>query len=105
MANKNEIDAAIDKLFADAIPLLNALGDSNRQLILRNLRSDVGTSVNDLTLMMPLSRPAVSHHLKILFDLGLLRVEKQGTTRLYFVDTKKALGPIKALIAAIDSAS
>lgn len=105
MNNKNEVDAYIDKLFADAIPLLNALGDSNRQQILRCLRSDVGTSVNDLAAMLPISRPAVSHHLKILHDLNLVRFEKEGTTRLYFVDTKKALGPIKALVAAIESAS
>ncbi len=69
------------------------------------LRNDIGTSVNDLTLQMPLSRPAVSHHLKILFDLQLVRVEKQGTTRLYYVDTQRAIAPVRKLIEAIDQAN
>lgn len=90
------------KYFEQSLPLFDALGDKNRQLILMHLRSDKGTSVNDLAKLMPISRPAVSHHLKILYNLNLLRVEQQGTTRLYFVDTKKGIGPVRSLIQAID---
>lgn len=97
----NKLDQEIAKYFIESIPLFNALGDHNRQLILMHLKSDAGTSVNDLTKLMPISRPAVSHHLKILFDLNLLKVERKGTTRLYLLDTKKALDPVRKLIDSI----
>ncbi|MEL7116652.1 MAG: metalloregulator ArsR/SmtB family transcription factor [Pseudomonadota bacterium] len=59
-----------------------ALADPTRQSVLEALRAgprSVGSLANDL----PVSRPAVSQHLKVLSDAGLLRVETRGTRRLY----------------------
>ena len=59
-----------------------ALADPMRRNLLESLRNGpkaVGRLAQDL----PVSRPAVSQHLKVLSDAGLLDVEQQGTRRLY----------------------
>lgn len=71
------------ELFHKAEPLFIALGDPNRQQIVVQLLQTHKLSVNAITDTSPLSRPAVSHHLKILMQAGIVSVEKQGTQRLY----------------------
>ena len=71
------------ELFHKAEPLFVALGDPNRQQIVVQLLQTHKLSVNAITDATPLSRPAVSHHLKILAQAGLVSVEKNGTQRLY----------------------
>lgn len=70
-------------LFHKAEPLFVALGDSHRQQIVVQLLQTHKLSVNAITDATPLSRPAVSHHLKILAQAGLVSVERRGTQRLY----------------------
>src|SRR4051812_38354331 len=43
-------------------------------------------AVNELARMLPVSRPAVSQHLKVLKDAGLVTDTKSGTRRLYKLD-------------------
>jgi len=64
---------------------LVALGDPTRQAILTLLSRDQLT-VNDVSERFDLSRPAISHHLKVLHDAGLLRRERRGRERIYRVD-------------------
>ena len=71
------------QLFHKAEPLFVALGDPNRQQIVVQLLQTHKLSVNAITDATPLSRPAVSHHLKILAQAGLVSVERNGTQRLY----------------------
>jgi DNA-binding transcriptional ArsR family regulator len=71
------------KLFHKTEPLFVALGDPNRQQIVVQLLQTHKLSVNAITDATPLSRPAVSHHLKILAQAGLVSVERNGTQRLY----------------------
>lgn len=71
------------ELFHKAEPLFIALGDPNRQQIVVQLLQTHKLSVNAITNATPLSRPAVSHHLKILAQTGLVSVERSGTQRLY----------------------
>jgi DNA-binding transcriptional ArsR family regulator len=59
-----------------------ALGDPNRRLILALLR-DRGRSVGELADALPISRPAVSRHLRLLRDAGLVVEEPRGTRRIY----------------------
>jgi len=64
---------------------LDALGDpTRRQLFERLSRGPV--SVQQLADALPVSRPAVSQHLKVLKDAGLVTVRPAGTRRLYQVD-------------------
>ncbi len=70
-------------LFRQCSPLFTALADDARQEIIVLLTGSKSLSVNDITAQMALSRPAVSHHLGILKDVGLVRVQKMGTKRMY----------------------
>jgi ArsR family transcriptional regulator len=79
--------ALIQDDFAKSRCLLTALGDETRQLILTVLmnadKKDVGMRVGEITEKTHLSRPAVSHQMKILLDVGLTRVRHVGTMNFY----------------------
>ena len=59
-----------------------ALGDPNRREILR-LLSDGDKPVREIADAMPISRPAVSRHLRLLKDAGLVAEQAEGTRRIY----------------------
>jgi DNA-binding transcriptional ArsR family regulator len=59
-----------------------ALGDPNRRAIVELLGGG-GRSVGELANALPISRPAVSRHLKLLKEAGLVVEEPQGTRRIY----------------------
>ena len=65
--------------------VLDALGDWTRRQIFEALRQGP-RSVGDLAQNLPVSRPAVSQHLRVLKDAGLVRDRKDGTRRIYSVD-------------------
>lgn len=62
-----------------------AIADANRRLLLEALRRGPKT-VGELARGLPVSRPAVSQHLKVLLDAGLVSVRAQGTKRIYALD-------------------
>ena len=64
---------------------LLALGDPTRLAILERL-VDGPSAVVDLARDLPVSRPAVSQHLRVLKDAGLVRDEAIGNRRIYRVD-------------------
>jgi DNA-binding transcriptional ArsR family regulator len=59
-----------------------ALGDPNRREILRLLGAE-DRAVGDIAEAMPISRPAVSRHLRVLKDAGLVAERAEGTRRIY----------------------
>ncbi len=59
-----------------------ALGDANRRAILELLGPE-GRSVGELADQLPISRPAVSRHLRLLKEAGLVVEEPRGTRRIY----------------------
>ena len=61
-----------------------ALGDPNRRAILELLGAG-GRSVGEVAEELPISRPAVSRHLRLLKEAGLVVEEAQGTRRIYRV--------------------
>nr|MCR5058400.1 metalloregulator ArsR/SmtB family transcription factor [Clostridiales bacterium] len=66
-----------------------AIGDEVRQHILLEMlkHGNVnGMRVNDIAATTNLSRPAVSHHLQILKDAGIIKVRKEGTKNYYYID-------------------
>ncbi|MFP5353268.1 MAG: ArsR/SmtB family transcription factor [Actinomycetota bacterium] len=65
--------------------LLDALGDPTRRAVLESLRTGP-KPVSALASGLPVSRPAVSQHLKVLADAGLVRHEKVGRQRLYEIE-------------------
>jgi DNA-binding transcriptional ArsR family regulator len=62
-----------------------ALGDPNRRAIVELLAAGggAGRSVQELADALPISRPAVSRHLRLLKEAGLVREEPVGTRRIY----------------------
>lgn len=69
--------------------ILCALGDENRQhLLLEMMKMGKcsGVRVGEITEKTHLSRPAVSHHLQILKDAGILKVRREATRNYYYFD-------------------
>jgi DNA-binding transcriptional ArsR family regulator len=69
----------------NATAMLTALGDPTRQAIFERL-TDGPLAVGQLADVLPISRPAVSQHLKVLKEVGLVTDRQEGTRRLYSVD-------------------
>ncbi|HEX4009832.1 MAG TPA: metalloregulator ArsR/SmtB family transcription factor [Solirubrobacteraceae bacterium] len=61
---------------------LDALGDPNRRAIVEIL-SDGGRSVQQIADELPISRPAVSRHLRLLKSAGLVEDQVDGTRHIY----------------------
>ena len=79
----------LSKGFAACSQMLAAIGDETRQhLILEMIRigNCGGIRVGEITEKTNLSRPAVSHHLKIMKDAGLIKVRREGTKNYYYFD-------------------
>jgi DNA-binding transcriptional ArsR family regulator len=64
---------------------LDALGDPTRRAIFEHL-AERPAAVVELAAVVPVSRPAVSQHLKVLKDARLVRDEQVGTRRVYSLD-------------------
>lgn len=62
-----------------------AIADSSRRYLLEELRRGPKT-VNELASGLPVSRPAVSQHLKVLLDAGLVQSSPDGTKRVYSIN-------------------
>lgn len=79
----------VETYFHDCMPLFIALGDEMRLNIIEVLSHAVqsgnrdGLNVNEITRQLGLSRPAISHHLKILKNSGLVKVRESGTSNFY----------------------
>ena len=86
MSDFTYIVAMTDRVFA-------ALADPTRREIFERL-AERPQSVNTLAANFPISRPAVSQHLRILKDAGLVADEARGTSRIYRIDPN-GLGPIR----------
>jgi len=71
--------------------VLDALGDWTRRQIFDALKSGPH-SVGELAARVPVSRPAVSQHLKVLKDAGLVLDTRDGTRRIYRVDPNGLAG-------------
>ena len=74
---------------ANVSAMLTALGDPTRQAIFERL-SHGPLAVGQLAEALPVSRPAVSQHLQVLKDVGLVFDRQEGTRRLYQVDPERA---------------
>ena len=88
------------EILRECIPTFSVLADENRLLILQVLFDEGRLNVNALTEKLHLSRPAVSHHLKLMLDAGLVQVEQLGKERYYTVSLDEAGRRFQRLMAA-----
>ena len=70
-----------------AIEALGALGDPTRRAIFERLAARP-SAVGDLAVGLPVSRPAVSQHLRVLKEAGLVSETPEGTRRIYRLDPR-----------------
>src|SRR3954447_15857098 len=71
-----------------------ALTDPTRRAVFERLR-DGPRPVGEIARGLPVTRPAVSQHLKVLKDAGLVADRSEGTKRIYYIDPK-GLGAMRA---------
>ncbi len=71
----------------DLAPALAALADPTRRTLFERLAQEPA-SVGALAAGMTVTRPAVSQHLRVLKDAGLVQDEAQGTRRVYRIDPR-----------------
>src|SRR5438874_13772966 len=64
---------------------MDALGDRTRRAIFEQLRNGP-RAVGEIAAELPVSRPAVSQHLRVLKDAGLVVERRNGTRRTYRAD-------------------
>jgi DNA-binding transcriptional ArsR family regulator len=73
---------------------MSALGDPTRRTIFERL-AQRPMAVGELAGELPVSRPAVSQHLRVLKDAGLVRERPEGTRRVYRIDPE-GVGALRA---------
>lgn len=81
---------------ADVEPVFAALADPTRRRVLALLKGGE-RSVAELTGQLPVSQSAVSQHLKVLREAGLVSSRAEGTRRLYRVD-RDGLSAVRAFV-------
>jgi DNA-binding transcriptional ArsR family regulator len=91
----------IKELFKKNQLLFSALGDPNRQEILLIMADTKHLSVGQVAKLTKLSRPAVSHHLKILQEAQLVTQHIEGTRRYYRPTLKAHITPIRQFLDAV----
>ena len=75
---------------------MSALGDSTRRAIFERL-GEGPSAVGELARELPVSRPAVSQHLRVLKEAGLVRDQRVGNRRLYRLDPD-GVGALRAYL-------
>jgi DNA-binding transcriptional ArsR family regulator len=78
--------------------LFHALGDLQRQDILLLLAEHERLNVSQIAQNMTLSRPAISHHLRVLKEAGLVQMERESRENFYSLIWEEPIGQLKLLI-------
>jgi len=90
-------------VFRACTPIFHALGDSARQDIILLLAEHEALTVTEIAEQSHLSRPAISHHLKVLRDNKLVTIEQKGTQRYYSLALDESVSLLKSLIHKIET--
>jgi ArsR family transcriptional regulator, arsenate/arsenite/antimonite-responsive transcriptional repressor len=91
----------VARTMADCTPLFFALGEPARQQILVLLTEHEELNVNQLTERLPLSRPAISHHLKVLRQAGLVSVRQAGVEHFHQLSIEPAVALLARFVAEV----
>jgi ArsR family transcriptional regulator, arsenate/arsenite/antimonite-responsive transcriptional repressor len=79
-------------------PIFLALGDRFRQDIVMLLAQHERLNVNQITEHIALSRPAVSHHLKVLLQSGLVQMERVSRENFYSLSVDEGLAQLRTFV-------
>ncbi len=99
MIEKEKLNA-VCSLFEHCAPIFIGLGDAQRQKLFLDIAEygEDGLNVSALAAKSKLSRPAVSHHLKILKDCGIIVPIKKGTQIFYRLKILNAVNDVQNLL-------
>jgi DNA-binding transcriptional ArsR family regulator len=89
---------AIPREWRDISKVYTALGDEHRQRILLTFSPGERLNVGQIADVSTLSRSAVSHHLKVLRDAGVLRNEKVGKEIYFWIDKKFLIDTMSTVV-------
>lgn len=89
------------QILKQCIPTFAMLADENRHRILDLLMVNGKMNVNDITTHGHLSRPAVSHHLRLMLQAGLVQVEQVGKERYYFATLEPSAMLLSKLVESL----
>ncbi|MFB9769942.1 ArsR/SmtB family transcription factor [Lactiplantibacillus modestisalitolerans] len=82
MANYQKSEVAL----AESATLINIFAEKiRRQIIIALGNSDDGLNVTDITAMVNISRPAVSHHLRLMREAGVIDMRSNGVEHIYYL--------------------
>lgn len=85
---KKTYSKALPREWKPVSEVFAALGDEHRQRMLLLFEKGERLNVGQIVEVSPLSRSAVSHHLKVLKQAGVLRSEKVGKEVYYWIDAE-----------------
>ena len=93
------------KTFNSCVPFFIAMSDEYRQQLIMDIAEagSEGINVSNLSAKSKLSRPAISHHLKVLKETGLISPLKVGTQIFYQLNLKENFKTISELIKSMES--
>ncbi|MBT1137294.1 ArsR/SmtB family transcription factor [Lactiplantibacillus argentoratensis] len=98
MANFQQSETA---LIASAT-LINIFAEKiRRQIIIALGNSDNGLNVTDITALVNISRPAVSHHLRLMREAGVIDMRSNGVEHIYFLTLTAPLRQLQATFATL----
>lgn len=90
-------------ILKECAPVFSMLQDENRQKILMQLFDYGEMNVLEITDKMELSRPAVSHHLKLLLNAGIVSSRKEGKENYYKVELEDAVALVRTLLESLEA--
>jgi ArsR family transcriptional regulator, arsenate/arsenite/antimonite-responsive transcriptional repressor len=87
----------------DTTRLLDGIRDSARLEIILLLGQSRAMNVTDIASHFQISRPAISHHLKVLKDAGIVRSEKVGQEIFYRLDANRVITGLRQMADMIEN--
>jgi ArsR family transcriptional regulator len=93
----NKYSKALPKQWQGLAAVFTALGDEHRQRILLMFERGEELTIKAIAAQVPLSRTAVTHHVRALRDSGVLTAEKRGKEVYLKPDPKRVLDAIEGL--------
>jgi DNA-binding transcriptional ArsR family regulator len=91
-------------LFKKSLPFLSAIGDPTRQQLIVLISSSERLSVKELTAHTDLSRPTISHHLKVLMDAQIVVANKVGREIYYTLQPGEYFYVVEELVREVNKA-
>ena len=104
VVDKSEIKKTL-KTFNSCVPFFIAMSDEYRQQLIMDIAETgrEGINVSNLSAKSKLSRPAISHHLKVLKDSGLIKPKKVGTQIFYQLNLSENFKIVFELINSMEN--